>query len=162
AEIPDPFDWSYFQAAPADQRTDFLRGDEWVLLEGVHPTLPLLRTRLPEVRGLVRIHGLSPFGMPEGTELDLYLDTLRIDGDEECATVVFRRTFPVPDTAALADLRVVAGLQVRGESMPWFAPRTKAKGLATTRPQPVAVSPTRPGDPPDPTAEIPVTTPIDT
>src|SRR5262249_46947982 len=27
--IPDDFRWEYFQAAPPDQRVDFLRGDEW-------------------------------------------------------------------------------------------------------------------------------------
>src|SRR5262249_47275777 len=38
AEIPDGFDWSYFQAAPPDQRIPLLRGDEWIVLEGLHPT----------------------------------------------------------------------------------------------------------------------------
>ena len=74
AEIPSPFDWSYFQAAPVDQRTDFLGGDEWIVLEGLHPALPLLRTRLPGVRGMARIHGLAAFGVVEGTALDLHLD----------------------------------------------------------------------------------------
>jgi len=42
AEIPPGFDSSYFQSAPADQRVDFLRGDERILLEGLHPSLPRL------------------------------------------------------------------------------------------------------------------------
>jgi hypothetical protein len=123
AEIPTPFDWSYFQAAPLDQRTDFLRGDEWIMLEGLHPTLPLLRTRLPGVRATARIHGLSAFGVAEGTALDLHLDTLRIDGDEQRCTAVFRRSFPVAGEAALAAVRAVAGVQVRGEALAWFEPR---------------------------------------
>jgi hypothetical protein len=138
AEIPSPFDWSYFQAAPVDQRTDFLRGDEWIMLEGLHPTLPLLRTRLPGVRGLARIHGLAAFGVAEGTALDLHLDTLRIDGDEQRCTVVFRRSFPVAGDAALPAVRAVAGVQVRGEALAWSEPRPS--GAPRVDPRGAAVS----------------------
>src|SRR5262249_55549327 len=54
AEIPDGFDFAYFQAAPPAQRIDYLQGDEWVVLEGLHPTLEQVRMHLPKVAGLAR------------------------------------------------------------------------------------------------------------
>ncbi|WP_437957691.1 DUF2169 domain-containing protein [Sorangium sp. So ce119] len=130
AEIPDAFDWSYYQAAPPDQRMGYLRGGEWIELHGLHPTLPRVRTRLPEARGRARIHGLSAFGVSEGHELDLNADTLRIDGDEQRCTVVFRGSFPVPDTAALAAVSIVAGVELLGETLAWPAgpPESDARG----------------------------------
>jgi hypothetical protein len=122
AEIPHGFDWSYFQAAPLDQRTDFLRGDEWIVLAGLHPELPILRMRLPGVHGVARIHGLSAFGVAEGQPLELEADILRIQGEEQRCTVVCRRSFPVASEAALAAVRVVAGLQIAGETIAWFEP----------------------------------------
>ncbi|XXX76491.1 DUF2169 domain-containing protein [Sorangium sp. So ce134] len=119
AEIPDAFTWTYFQAAPPDQRMRHLRGGEWIELQGLHPTLPRLRTRLPEARGRARIHGLSAFGVSEGQPLDLSADTLRIDGDEQRCTVVFRGSFAVPDEAALAAAAIVAGVELAGEPLEW-------------------------------------------
>ncbi|HVK69239.1 MAG TPA: DUF2169 domain-containing protein [Polyangium sp.] len=123
AEIPDGFDWSYFQAAPPDQRTMFLRGDEWIVLEGLSPARPRVATRLPGARGFVKIFGLSPFGVPEGHLLDLVADTLRIDGDEQRCTLVCRRSFPVAGEAALAAARIVSGIEVAGEALVWPDPR---------------------------------------
>ncbi|WP_437599341.1 DUF2169 domain-containing protein [Sorangium sp. So ce590] len=119
AEIPDAFAWAYYQAAPPDQRVRTLRGGEWIELQGLHPTLPRLRTRLPEARGRARIHGLSAFGVSEGTPLDLSADTLRIDGDEQRCTLVFRGSFAVPDEAALAAASIVAGVELPGEPLEW-------------------------------------------
>lgn len=125
-DIPDGFDWTYFQAAPADQRVDVLRGDEWIVLEGLHPTQSPLRTRLPGVRGVARVHGLAAFGVPDGQALELAADTLRIDGDEQRCTLVFRRSFPITSEAALAALQVVAGVEIAGEALSsedWPDPR---------------------------------------
>ncbi len=47
ARIPEGFDWRYFHAAPADQQCELLHGDEWIVLDGMSPTLPRLQTRLP-------------------------------------------------------------------------------------------------------------------
>ncbi|WP_437634315.1 DUF2169 domain-containing protein [Sorangium sp. So ce854] len=133
AELPDAFDWSYYQAAPPDQRVRYLRGGEWIELHGLHPTLPRLRMRLPEARGRARIHGLSAFGVSEGQPLDLNADTLRIDGDEQRCTVVFRGSFPVPDEAALAAASIVAGVEIAGEPLEWpEAP--PARGAAAREP----------------------------
>ena len=86
AEIPEGFDWSYFQAAPPDQRTAHLAGDEWIVMDGAHPTSPRVQMRLPRARGLARVHGLATFGVPEAQPLELRADTLRIDGDTQTCT----------------------------------------------------------------------------
>src|SRR5207247_9456995 len=47
---PRDLEWGYFNAAPADQQVDgYLRGDETLLAEGLHPTSPY-RRKLPAVR----------------------------------------------------------------------------------------------------------------
>jgi hypothetical protein len=122
-EIPDSLDWSYFQSAPPDQRIGHLRGGEWIVLQGLHPSVPRLRMRLPEARGVARIHGLSGSGVSEGQPLALTADTLRIDGEEQRCTVVFRGSFPVPNEAALAQMQVLAGVELPGAPLAWSSPR---------------------------------------
>jgi hypothetical protein len=121
-EIPDNFHWSYFQSAPPDQQTAHLRGDEWIALQGLHPERPELRTQLPKARGVARVYGLSAFGVAEGQPLDLLADCLRIDGDEQRATLTLRRSFPVPNEAALAWVRIVAGVEFEGLPVAWPPP----------------------------------------
>ena len=118
AEIPDDFDWAYYQAAPPDQRTEHLSGSEWIMLEGLHPTESCLRTRLPDARGFARVHGLARFGVAEGQILELIADTLRIDGNEQRCTVVWRRSFPIQEEA-LESLRIVAGVEAAGAALLW-------------------------------------------
>ncbi len=54
--------------------------------------------------------------------LELQADILRIQGEDQRCTLVCRRSFPVASEAALAAARVVAGLQIAGETIPWFEP----------------------------------------
>src|SRR5262249_26112662 len=58
----------------------------------------------------------------EGQPMGLHADTLRIDGDEETCTVTFRGTFPVTDEAALAAVRMVLGVELPGQPIPWPEP----------------------------------------
>jgi hypothetical protein len=124
AELPDNLDWEYFQAAPPDQRIAFLRGDEWIVMDGLHPTIPRLRTCLPGARGLACVFGLSPWGVAEGQPLALHADMLRIDGDDETATLTFRGTFPVASVVALDAVCIVAGVELPGAPIPWPDPAT--------------------------------------
>ncbi|WP_437947518.1 DUF2169 domain-containing protein [Sorangium sp. So ce296] len=125
-EIPDDFDWSYFQAAPPDQRVEALCGDEWLALQGLHPTLPVLRTRLPGARALARVQGLSAFGVREGQPLELVLDTLHVDGDRQACSLLWRRSFPLAGEAALAAVRVVVGVELPGAPPASLAPAEMA------------------------------------
>ncbi|WP_437970753.1 DUF2169 domain-containing protein [Sorangium sp. So ce260] len=119
AEIPAGFDWSYFQAAPPDQQIDLLRGDEWIVLENLHPAAPRLEMRLPKARGVARIEGLSASAAAGGGTLELCADTLRIDGAEQRCTVVWRQIVPVPGEDALAAVRIAAGVAIDGEELAW-------------------------------------------
>ncbi|MDC0678289.1 DUF2169 family type VI secretion system accessory protein [Sorangium atrum] len=121
ADIPAGFDWSYFQAAPADQRIAFLQGDEWIVLEHVNPAAPRLQMRLPGARGVARLRGLdaASSAAADGELLELNADTLRIDGVEQRCTVVWRRVFPVSGEDALAAVRIVAGVEIEGEEIAW-------------------------------------------
>jgi len=109
-EIPDAFDWSYFQAAPPDQRVDRLRGDEWIVLAGMHPKRASFSTRLPGVKGAARIHDRSRGGGP-GQPLELTADTVRIDLDRQTCSITWRGRFPVAGQAALASLHVAAAIE---------------------------------------------------
>lgn len=128
AEIPSGLDGAYFQAAPPDQQIAALRGDEWLLLDGLYLGSPRLQMRLPGARGQARIHGLAPFGVPEGHPLELRLDTVRIDGDEGRCTLVWRQSVTLADEAALAAARVVAGVELPGVPLHWVLPAAAPSG----------------------------------
>lgn len=112
---------------------DALHGDEWIMLEGLRPPLPRLRSCLPSVRGAARLYGLSMFGVPEGERLELALDTLRIDGEALRCSVVCRRYLPIAGEAALSALRIVAGVESAGAPAVWPDPRAAAGEPAPVR-----------------------------
>ncbi|WP_437872223.1 DUF2169 domain-containing protein [Sorangium sp. So ce363] len=142
AEIPAGFDWSYFQAAPPDQRTEYLRGDEWIVLENLHPAARRLEMRLPRARGVARIHGLAAPPATGGDIIELSADTLRIDGAEQRCTVVWRQIVPVPDGHALAAVRIAAGVAVDGEELAWPDLRPgRASGAAGAAPDALPIGP---------------------
>jgi hypothetical protein len=128
AELPDDFDWAYFQAAPPDQQTEILTGDEWILLEGLHPDAPLFRTRLPSVRAMARIHGLSAAGIEEGSQLDLRIEALHIDGDEQRCSLVWRANIPLAGEHVLAAIRVATAVEAGGAPAAWRAPGGLVRG----------------------------------
>ena len=117
AEIPPGFDWSYFQAAPEDQRIDRLQGDEWIALEGIHPTLATVRMRLPDVRAEARVYALASSSAPE--QVSLVADTLLIDADRERCALLWRGSFPVADVPSTQGLVVVGALELPERPIDW-------------------------------------------
>ncbi|WP_438025528.1 DUF2169 family type VI secretion system accessory protein [Sorangium sp. So ce233] len=115
ATIPDDFDWSYFQSAPADQRFDRVLGGEQIVLEGLSPHHPALATRLPALRALATIY------LPNGAQRWVLLtgDMLVVHPDAERCAVVFRGSFQVAQEDALPALRVAVGVEVGGRPVPW-------------------------------------------
>lgn len=85
--LPADTDPAYFNAAPRDQQVaGYLRGDEEILLENLHSSHALYRTRLP---------GWRIVGLRENVDgscelLSLVLDTLWINPDDEQVIVVWR------------------------------------------------------------------------
>ncbi|KYF69997.1 DUF2169 family type VI secretion system accessory protein, partial [Sorangium cellulosum] len=115
AAIPDDFDWSYFQSAPADQRFDRVLGGEQIVLEGLSPHHPALATRLPALRALATIY------LPNGAQRWVLLtgDMLVVHPDAERCAAVFRGSFQVAQEEALLALRVAVGVEVGGRPVPW-------------------------------------------
>lgn len=132
AEIPNGFDFSYFQSAPVDQQIGYLVGNEWVVLEGVHPVKAQIASSLPSAIGRARVFGLGP---GPGRALALVADTLRIDGDMLTCQVVWRGSFAVPGPTWLEKLSILAGVETAEKPLDWpTAP------LSTRTPAPISVS----------------------
>ncbi|MFS8068862.1 MAG: DUF2169 domain-containing protein [Byssovorax sp.] len=112
-EIPEGLDWTYFQAAPAEQRMELLRGDEWLVLGGVFAQRPRLRTQLPEARGVAQLYRRGEQPPRVGVPIPLVADTLVIDVDRRCVSILWRGHVPVEE-AELASLHVVAGVELAG------------------------------------------------
>ncbi len=116
-ELPDDFDWEYFQAAPRDQRLERLRGDEWLMLEGMHPRHPRLRVRIPKARGLARIYRKKNVEAPDLVELTC--DTLHIEPDFDRCSLVWRADFVVPSELAASALVIAGAVQEGQEAVQW-------------------------------------------
>lgn len=115
AEIPDDFDWSYFNAAPADQRIEFFQGDEWIAIDGISADHRHIKVRLPGARAGARVFGITA----EPRVISLHGDTLLIDGDALRCSMLFRSSFILPDESALSFLRIAVGLSVGGQPIAW-------------------------------------------
>lgn len=120
-DIPDAFDWSYFQSAPEDQHLDAITGEEWIWLEGMHPQHRHLRSRLPSARAMARIYGPAPGTVPD--LVPLRAESLHIDADRGVCTLVWRGSFP--SRADIPHMLIAAGVSLCGEAIPW--PTTPAE-----------------------------------
>ncbi len=116
AQIPNDFEWGYYQVAPPDQQAERMSGGAWIMLEGLCAAWPFTRMRLPDVSGFAFVYGASA----EGQMVELALDTVRLDGDAERCTVVLRGSLPV-DEDALGALRIVAGVASADLPLTWPA-----------------------------------------
>lgn len=129
-ELPEGCDFRWFHAAPVEQQIELLRGDEWIVMEGMHPSLARVSTRLPGARAEAR---LDVPGAPR-RPLEMLADTLLIDADRQVCSVVWRGHFVVE--AAIAELlplvRVFAGLELPGHPMVW--PEATVAALAPAPP----------------------------
>jgi hypothetical protein len=136
-EVADQFPWSYLQVAPADQRCAYLRGDEWVVLDGMHPTLARVQSRLPGAVAEVMVHPpgfVTTPGPPYAVVMQL--DRLSVDADALTCGVVWRGSFPVADESSARALTLVAALSLPGQPAKWpdvtelgRSPLLRARGL---------------------------------
>ncbi len=141
ATLPSADVFPYFQVAPLDQQLDVLRGDETIVLDNLHPTLPRLWSRLPGFRGACRVYHPKADGYAAGKPVTMRLDTLTIDGDRQCCSLVFRGTFAVPEgERALPALRVACGVEAPGLPMIWPEPKdlVPPRSTSATQPAPAA------------------------
>jgi hypothetical protein len=128
-ELPDDFNWDYFQPAPRDQRIKRIRGDEWLMLEGMHPRYPRVRVRIPKARAVARIYQVKHVDVP--AELDLQCDTLHLEPDYDRCSLVFRGDFPVASELAASAI-VIAGAVLEGpEPIHWPATVEELDAIAS-------------------------------
>jgi hypothetical protein len=128
-ELPDQFDWAYFQAAPADQRVDFLRGSERILIENVYSSHRSIQLRLPAAKGIGKLHGLK--GFDKGRPITLNADSLHIDTELGRCSLSWRGSVPLPEDVDLSRLHVVAGIELEGQPLSMPAPEIAAGGAAS-------------------------------
>jgi hypothetical protein len=120
AELPDAMPWDYFQAAPPDQQIEHLRGGEWLVLDGLHPSWPRVQTQLPPVRGAARVLSHGPGTPPAEHAVELVCDTLAIDGDRQLVSLVWRGHHEIAGgEPSLPSLRVAAALELPGAPIEW-------------------------------------------
>jgi uncharacterized protein YjbI with pentapeptide repeats len=87
---PGDMDWGFFNAAPEDQQIEsYLRGDEELYVENLHPGIPKYRSRLPgiRVRSFLNERVRARY---ELREIPMQLDTVWIDMDSETLVLVWR------------------------------------------------------------------------
>jgi uncharacterized protein YjbI with pentapeptide repeats len=100
-------------AAPTDQQLDALEGDEWIVLDGMDPSLSRLATRLPSARAVARWVDLTGSARP----LELRADTLAIDADRRRCSMVWRGSIPLDDAAGNG--RIEAAIVTATLAPPW-------------------------------------------
>jgi len=117
-EIGDMFPWAFYQVAPPDQRTTYLRGDEWLVLDGMHPTEPRLQSRLPGALAMVRVY---PPGLAAGNsyQVAMQADQLSINVDRLACSMLWRGSFAVSDVASARALTLVAAVALPGQPPAW-------------------------------------------
>ena len=132
-EVPTAFDWGYFQAAPPDQRIPYLSGDEWVLLENLHPRFPRVRARLPE--GHARRGGSmgSTPGSLWGSSVGSRLIACTSMATWGTCFVTWRAVVPITEGVQLSALSVVLGVATQWSPVQWPA---MDPTLAPTAPPP--------------------------
>ncbi|MBM4359264.1 MAG: DUF2169 domain-containing protein [Deltaproteobacteria bacterium] len=96
----EDFDWSFYNAAPADQQIEgFFEGDEVVTISGMHPSRRRVELTVPRmvVRVMVTQRG------PEGTAFRPFaarLDTIHVMPHLERAMLIYRCALPVAEDDA--------------------------------------------------------------
>jgi uncharacterized protein YjbI with pentapeptide repeats len=99
----EDFSFSYFNAAPTDQQIDgYLRGDEPILFQNMHPKAQLLETRLPGLR----IRAFVKDAEGRFREAAMSLDTLFADLEEERLYLTWRGLDAI-GTDDMADVKTV-------------------------------------------------------
>jgi uncharacterized protein YjbI with pentapeptide repeats len=109
--FPEDMDWAVFNAAPPEMRVEgYLRGDEEIFLENIHPEHAKFHGRLPGLRVRSFLNesrqeavagerppspGEGPDGAERFREVPMRLDTLWVDGEAGKLVLVWRGTVEV-------------------------------------------------------------------
>jgi uncharacterized protein YjbI with pentapeptide repeats len=106
----EDFDWSHFNAAPRDQQLEgYLRGDEELVFENLHPRASRFTARLPGLRLRALVHDRAD----RYREPVMVLDTLFADLDREELTLTYRGLLEVEED----DLTCVRTILIASEPL---------------------------------------------
>jgi hypothetical protein len=129
-ELPQTFDWSYFQSAP-DQTVAELWPDAILVLEGFHAERPRIEVALPGVRAVGAIYGLDDAQPDTPAPLTFRADTIHVDADRWLCTVSWRAYVDLRDEAQLGRVLVAAGVGVGGREP--AIPRSRPQATAAVQ-----------------------------
>ncbi len=129
------FDGRFFQPAPMDQQVDRLRGDEWIVLDGMVSGAERIQSRLPQVMGVARKRVAGKSGEEP---IELRLDMLVIDADVLLVSAVWRGRFLVESTEVLGRTNVLVGVEQPGKAVPWPAQTSSVAAAVALGPTPKA------------------------
>lgn len=90
---PTDFDWGYYNAAPADMQVEgYLKGDETLFFENLHPTHAIYKSCLPSIKPRLFINKKNPTDHHRSifSEPTLNLDTLWVNMEAEKLVLVWR------------------------------------------------------------------------
>jgi uncharacterized protein YjbI with pentapeptide repeats len=91
--FPNNFDWGHFNAAPPQMQFEtYLRGDEELYFENLHPEYPQYKSRLPglRVRCFTNTLAETETDQTRFDEISMVLDTLWVDMEAEKLVLVWR------------------------------------------------------------------------
>ena len=91
--FPEDFDWSHYNAAPPPMQLEgYLRGDERLYFENLHPQHPQYEARLPGLRVRCFLNHLTELEIDQKRfdEVPMKLDTLWVDMEAEKLVLVWR------------------------------------------------------------------------
>ncbi|WP_437817265.1 DUF2169 domain-containing protein [Sorangium sp. So ce1078] len=110
----EDFDWTFFNAAPPDQWLPYLRGDEDLLFQNLHPDAEVFRSRLPGIR----IRAFAKDAERGFREVPMHLDTLLADLDKEALFLTWRGLTEVTEDDLSDITTLVASEPLDGPSLP--------------------------------------------
>lgn len=119
-EIPPMFPWSYYQRSPGSQRCDYLHGNEWVVLDGMHPEQRRIQSHLPGARVHARIYARNDVNVEASwIPIQMVADCLTVDADLSRCTVTWRGSFPLSDRKSTDSMLVAVGLESWQQPLAW-------------------------------------------
>lgn len=101
--LPDDFDETFFQCAPADQQIAFPQGGEAVVLRHLMPRRALASFELPRPELAIKVL----YASQAADELRPVVDTLYVEPDEGFLTMVYRASLPL-DRRGVFGVKIVA------------------------------------------------------
>ncbi|WP_437841682.1 DUF2169 domain-containing protein [Sorangium sp. So ce1153] len=109
--LPEDVDGAFFNDAPVDQQITELTGDEWIVLEHLHPRHTRIETRLARVSPSASVQREN--AAPQ--DVRLRCDTLTIDADRGLAMLVWRGVVVLSHPAEQGVVAVTAqGVEIAG------------------------------------------------